>query len=78
MPVLSNGDGCVIFAVGLRLSAGTYHVSARVEDGFHIYFPCSKDRTQPFEIDFSGVFLYFTVSLCVFSARTRARLCTLQ
>ena len=48
---------------GMRLSPGTYHVSAKVEDGFHVVFTCDKDRMQPFEIDFSGVFLYFTVCL---------------
>lgn len=47
-------------------------MSAKVEDGFHIMFTCNKDRMQPFEIDFSGVFLYFTVSMCPCSAAVPA------
>ena len=34
----------------------------KVEDAYHVHLPCSFFRTTPFEIDFSGVFLYFTVS----------------
>lgn len=75
------GTYIMVLAAGLKLAPGTYHVSAKVEDGFHIYFLCGKDHTQPFEIDFSGVFLYFTVSLrsCpAVSARSRAQEWTLS
>ena len=58
-----SGTHIVVLAAGLKLSPGTYHVTAKVEDGFHIYLSCSKDHMQPFEVDFAGVFLYFTVSL---------------
>ena len=53
-------------------------MTAKVEDGYHIHLPCTFNRTTPFEIDFSGVFLYFTVSplfwmlavICAHSALT--------
>lgn len=38
-----------------------YHVTAKVEDAYHLHLPCTRDRSAPFEIDFSGVFFYFTV-----------------
>jgi hypothetical protein len=49
-------------STGIRLSPGTYHVTANQEEAIHIYMPCNDDRQEPFEIDFTGVFFYFTVS----------------
>ena len=46
---------------GIKLAAGTYHVTAKVEDGYHINLACSQSRHAPFEVDFTSVFLYFTV-----------------
>ena len=36
-------------------------MTAKVEDAYHLHLPCTRDRSAPFEIDFSGVFFYFTV-----------------
>ncbi len=47
---------------GIKLSPGTYHVSPKVEDGYHLHFACTRGRTASFELDFSGVFFYFVVS----------------
>ena len=46
---------------GIKLSPGTYHVVPKVEDAYHVHLPCTYFRTTPFEVDFSGVFFYFTV-----------------
>ena len=46
---------------GIKLGPGTYHVTAKAEDGYHINLACSQTRHTPFEIDFSLVFFYFTV-----------------
>lgn len=44
------------------MGPGSYHVYAKAEDAFHIYITCSSARNVPFEVDFTGVFFYFTVS----------------
>ena len=36
-------------------------MTAKVEDAYHLHLPCTRDRSASFEIDFSGVFFYFTV-----------------
>lgn len=46
---------------GISISPGTYWVTASAENGFHIYMRCADSRTTSFELDFSGVFFYFTV-----------------
>ena len=46
---------------GIKLGPGTYHVTAKVEDGYHINLACSQSRHMPFEVDFASVFFYFTV-----------------
>ena len=64
--MISNKPGAVskqvVHHVGIKLSPGTYHVIPKVEDGYHIHLPCTFARNTPFEVDFSGVFFYFTVS----------------
>lgn len=49
----------VCFA-GVRLTAGNYQVTPYSADG-HIYVTCVQTRTQPFEIDFTGSALGYTV-----------------
>jgi hypothetical protein len=45
-------------------------VYAKAEDGFHVYITCcSTTRDIPFEIDFTGVFFYFTVSTASWPAQ---------
>ena len=51
----------VLHRAGIRLSPGTYHVIPKVGDGYHLHLPCTLTRTAAFEVDFSGVFFYFTV-----------------
>ena len=46
---------------GVKLAAGTYHVTPKIEDGNHLYFPCNDRRITPFEIDLSGCLFYLTV-----------------
>lgn len=46
---------------GISISPGTYWVTASAENSFHIYMRCADGRNTPFELDFSGVFFYFTV-----------------
>ena len=46
---------------GINISPGTYWVTASAENSFHIYMRCADSRTTSFELDFSGVFFYFTV-----------------
>ena len=46
---------------GIKLGPGTYHVTAKAEDGYHINLACSQTRHAPFEVNFSMVFLYFKV-----------------
>ena len=53
----------VLRHAGIKLSPGTYHVIPKVEDGYHLHLPCTSGCTAPFEVDFSGVFFYFTVRL---------------
>ena len=47
------------------MGPGSYHVYAKAEDAFHIYITCSSARNVSFEVDFTGVFFYFTVSAFV-------------
>ena len=44
---------------------GTYTVGANAENGFHLFMRCSRGRQTPFEVDFTGAFLYFMVSAFV-------------
>lgn len=48
-------------AAGIRVATGTYHVNGDVPDQSHIYMRCGDDRDDDFEVDFTGVFFYFTV-----------------
>lgn len=48
-------------AAGIRVAPGTYHVNDNVPDQSHIYMRCGDDREDDFEVDFTGVFFYFTV-----------------
>lgn len=48
---------------GIRLASGTYHVSPTVGNQAHLYMQCYNERVDIFEVDFSGVFFYFTVCL---------------
>ncbi len=50
-----------ILAAGIRIGPGTYHVTANVQDQCHLYMRCGDEREDAFEIDFTGVFFYFTV-----------------
>ena len=54
-------DASIHGCTGVRLEPGTYHVSAKAEDGFHMHVQCSRRRSTPFEVDLSGAFFYFTV-----------------
>lgn len=51
----------VVHHAGIKLNPGTYFVLPKVEDGYHLHLPCTFGRTAPFEVDFAGVFFYFTV-----------------
>lgn len=48
---------------GVRISPGTYHVSPNIEEQVHLNMRCGQGARDGggFEVDFTGVFLYFTV-----------------